>query len=258
MARIRLDRSGPVITLTLDRPDQRNALDTAMLDALHDFCVAPVEPEARLVVVRAAGPSFCAGIDLKERQRQSARNPDTLSQESPVMRVFHAMEAHPLPFVAVVHGAAIAGGCELALHCDLVIADEAAPFGMSLSQVGLAPTWALTEKLLQLAGPALTREILLLGNPVPARELARLGVISRAVPSDELPAAADAAIARLCANAPLSLRAIKATINRGLQYRAGIAHDDVDALVHAARTSADAREGIAARLEKRAPSFKGH
>lgn len=253
MARISVDRRDAVINLTLTRPEKRNALDQEMLDALHAFCNEPVQDHERVVVVKAQGPSFCAGIDLAERQKTGV-----LTGESPVVRVFHAIEAHPLPFVAVVHGPAIAGGCELALHCDLVVAADDAPFGMSLAQIGLAPTWALAQKLLEVAGPVLTREILLLGNPVPAHRLAAQGVINRSVPLQDLAAAADEIVTRLANNAPLSLKAIKALIQREMAFRNNIAHDDVDALVNAARASADAREGITAKLEKRAPQFSGH
>ena len=85
--------------------------------------------------------------------------------------------------MAVVQGAAIAGGNELALHCDLVVASTEARFGMSLAQVGLAPSWFLTKKLLDVGGPVATREILLLGDPVPAPRMADLGLIARCVPA---------------------------------------------------------------------------
>jgi enoyl-CoA hydratase/carnithine racemase len=103
----------------------------------------------------------------------------------------------------------------------------------------------------------LARELLLLGDPVPAARLAELGVIARAVAPHELDVAAARIVERLAANAPLSLRAVKAVIRRAIDVRAGLAHGDVDTLVDAARRSDDAREGIAARLERRAPRFGG-
>ena len=136
MSRVRIERDGAVTTLTLTRPEKRNALDTEMLNAIYEFCVTQPAATDRVVVIRSEGHVFCAGIDLAERQRQGA---STATQESPVVKVFHAMEAHPLPFVCVVQGAAIAGGCELALHCDFVVASTRARFGMSLAQIGIAP-----------------------------------------------------------------------------------------------------------------------
>jgi enoyl-CoA hydratase/carnithine racemase len=159
--------------------------------------------------------------------------------------------------VAVVQGDAIAGGNELALHCDFVVASEAARFGMSLARIGLAPTWFLAKKLLEVAGPVGAREMLLLGDLLPARRMAELGLIHRAIPAQELEGAARAVIDRLAANAPLSLKAMKAVLVRAMAFRDAVPHDDVDALVAAAGRSADAREGIAAMLERRAPRFEG-
>src|SRR5581483_4036518 len=154
-------------------------------------------------------------------------------------------------------GDAIAGGNELALHCDLVIASDNARFGMSLAQVGLAPNWFLAKKLMEVLGPVITREMLLLGDPLPASRLHSLGLIARCVPVDRLEAEAVRVIDRLAANAPLSLKAMKALTVRQLEFRDAIKHDDVDALVRAAMQSQDAQEGMKARLEKRTAKFQG-
>ena len=252
MGKVRVETNGPVKTVTMDRPEKRNAMDAEMLDALYEaFTMAP-EAGDRVIVVRGEGPSFCAGIDLAERQRNPSKG-----AASPVERVFHAMEMHPLPIVAVVQGAAIAGGCEMALHCEFVVAAETARFGMSLAQIGLAPSWFLAKKLMEVAGPVGTREILLLGDPMPARWMFDRGLIARVAPEDRLEVEAGKIIDRLSANAPLSLKAMKALIVRELAFRDDIDHADIDALVSAARDSKDCREGIAARLEKRAPVFTG-
>ena len=243
---------GAVRTITLNRPEKRNALNGEMLNGLHAaFEQAPGSDE-RVAVIRANGPSFCAGLDLRERLGDGP----TLGA-SPIEAVLHAIEHYPLPVVAVVQGDAIAGGNELALHCDFVVASTDARFGMSLAQIGLAPTWFLAKKLLEVAGPVATREVLLLGDPLPAARMHELNIIARAVPAADLDATARQIIDRLAANAPLSLRAMKALLVREMQFRDGIEHRDVDALVDAARTSTDAREGIAARLEKRQPRFTG-
>src|SRR5918997_5246973 len=188
---IKVERAGPVRTVTLARPEKRNALTAAMLDDLTAAFAETPAPTERVVVIRAEGPAFCAGLDLRER----LANPVPLD-ESPVERVFHAIEHYPLPVVAVVQGDAIAGGNELALHCDLVVASTEARFGMSLAQIGLAPTWFLTKKLLEVAGPVASREVLLLGDPIPAVRLHEWGVIARCVPPEELEATASAVIDR--------------------------------------------------------------
>ena len=254
MDKLRLSREGAVRTVTLARPEARNALDAQMLEALVTAFSGEPAPEERVAVIRADGPVFCAGLDLKARLQS---DPASWAGESPVEEALHAVEQWPLPVVAVVQGDAIAGGNELALHCDLVVASSEARFGMSLAQVGLAPSWFLTKKLLEVAGPVVTREILLLGDPLPAQRMADLGVIARCVAPEELQATASAIIERLVANAPLSLRAMKATINREMAFRDGIEHGDTDQLVRAALKSNDAKEGVRARMERRSANFTG-
>ena len=250
MNKIKVTHAGAVRTVTLARAEKRNALDQEMLAGLRAaFGEAPGEAE-RVVVLRAEGSVFCAGLDLTERR-------GTLSEPSGIEEMLHAVESFPLPVVAVVQGDAIAGGNELALHCDFVVAAATARFGMSLAQIGLVPTWFLAKKLLEVAGPVATREILLLGDLLPAPRMRELGIIGRAVPPAELQAAAQAVIDRLAANAPLSLQAMKALINRQMAFRDAIAHTDIDRQVGRARDSVDAREGIAARLERRQPNFVG-
>ena len=252
MEKVLINSNGFVKTVILNRPEKRNALDLEMLEVLYEFFSAEPAASDRVVVIRGEGPSFCSGIDLAEREKKPS-----IGSVSPVERVFHAMEMYPLPIVSVVQGAAIAGGCEMALHSEFVIATDTAKFGMSLAQIGLAPNWFLTKKLLEVAGPVNTREILLLGNPVSAQWMYERGAISRVVPPNEMEAEVDEIITRLSKNAPLSLRAMKALIIRELAFRDDIEHSDVDALVVRARSSEDAKEGIRARLEKREPVFNG-
>lgn len=250
MAKVEWKTEGAVRRVLLNRPEKRNALDAEMLELLAAVFTRPPAAEERLAVIRAAGPVFCAGLDMAARGNFGGR-------ESPIERMLHAIETWPLPVVAVVQGDAIAGGNELALHCDLVVASSAARFGMSLAQIGLAPSWFLAKKLLEVAGPVTTRRILLLGDPLPATRFYELGIISHIAPPAELEATAEAVIDRLARNAPLSLKAMKALLVREMQFRDGLAHDDVDRLVGEVRQSADAKEGMAARLEKREPRFEG-
>ncbi len=252
MNTIQIEQAGPVKTIWMNRPEKRNALDADMLHQMTDALRATPEPHDRVVVIRGHGPAFCSGLDMKQR-----RDSIGTGGASGIEVTLRAIELCPLPVVAVVQGDAIAGGNELALHCDLVIASEAARFGMSLAQVGLAPNWFLAKKLMEVLGPVTTREMLLLGDPLPATRLHALGLIARCVPADSLEAEAAKIIGRLAANAPLSLKAIKATTVRQLEILDAIPHADVDALVEAALRSDDAREGMTARLEKRRAEFKG-
>jgi enoyl-CoA hydratase/carnithine racemase len=252
MAEVELNSDGVIRRVTLNRPEKRNALTLAMLEKLTAAFGAEPDPSERLAVLSASGTVFCSGLDLTERRGSSAP-----AGESPIHELLHALRSYALPIVAIVQGDAIAGGNELALNCDLVVASTRASFGMSLAQIGLAPSWYLATRLYEAAGPGLTREMLLLGDPIPAPRLAELGVIAKAVAPHELEAAAERIIARLAANAPLSLRAIKATLNRLGEGRDQLHHADLDALVTAATTSRDAAEGMSARLERRLARFAG-
>ena len=252
MNTVLVETNGPVKTIWMNRPEKRNALDSTMRRDMTAALRTPPRDGDRVVVIRGKGGAFCSGLDMAERRRTIGSG-----EASGIEDLLRAVELCPLPVVAVVQGDAIAGGNELALHCDLVIASDTARFGMSLAQVGLAPNWFLAKKLMEVLGPVMTREMLLLGDPLPATRLHALGMIARCVPADQLDAEAAKIIDRLAANAPLSLKAMKAMTVRQLEFRDSIAHDDIDALVRAAIQSEDAQEGMRARLERRRPAFRG-
>jgi enoyl-CoA hydratase/carnithine racemase len=251
MAKVSCRVDGAVRTVLLNRPDKRNALDMEMIAALEAAFERPPDAAERVAVIRAVGSVFCAGLDLKERSARPAG-------ASPIEQMLQAIERYALPVVAVVTGDAIAGGNELALHCDLIVASTAARFGMPLAQIGLSPSWLLAKKLLEVAGPVTTRKLLLLGDPLPAKRLYDLGVISHIAEPEKVEALAAAVIQRLTDNAPLSLKAMKALILREMAFRDHISHADVDRLVEEARCSRDAQEGMAARLSRRKAAFWGH
>jgi enoyl-CoA hydratase/carnithine racemase len=237
MDHIKITKDGPVRTIVLARPEKRNAINAGMLETLCALFSEAPEPADRVVVLRSEGHVFSAGLDLNERLQAVGKPGD-----SPILPLLHAVETYPLPVVAVVQGDAIAGGNELALHCDFVVASTAARFGMPLARIGRAPSWLLAKKLLESTGPVTTREMLFLAEPIPAARMY---------------AAAAAVVEQIVGNAPLALRAIKALLGRAMTFRDDIEHADIDEIVKAARNSNDSREGIKARLEKRMPVFKG-
>ncbi len=193
MSKVIIEPNGPVRTIWMNRPEKRNALDRDMRRELTDALRAPVAPDDRVVVIRGKGDVFCSGLDMAERRATAETG-----EASGIEDMLRAIELCPLPVVAVVQGDAIAGGNELALHCDLVVASEKARFGMSLAQVGLAPNWFLAKKLMEVLGPVTTREMLLLGDPLPATRLHALGLIARCVPMDQLESEASACHRSAC------------------------------------------------------------
>jgi enoyl-CoA hydratase/carnithine racemase len=209
--------------------------------------------DVRVVVVRGAGPAFCAGMDLREMaERRDAADP-----EGGVVGVLERVERSRHPTIALVHGDAIAGGCELALHCDLRVAAETARLGMPLARIGLMVPFPLLQKLVEIIGPAHTRELLFTGKPVDARRALEWGMVHQVVPAAGVEAAAGALAADIAANAPLSLAGIKAGLLRAVSLRERVAHADLDELALRAHRSADAAEGKRAMLEKRPPVFRG-
>ena len=243
-----------ITTLTLNRPDKRNAMNSALLDGLRrQFDELEDNRDVRVIVVRGAGTAFCSGMDLNELSRRQAE----ADPETGVTAVLQRIERSRHPTIAMVHGDAFAGGCELALHCDLRVAAEAARFAMPLARLGIVVPFPLGQKLLEIVGPAAAREILLTARPFDARRAFEIGMVHRVVPPAEIEATTYEMARAIAANAPLSLAGMKAMIQRAISQREGIDHADLDAMVTRARKSADAREGVRAMLEKRRPQFHG-
>ncbi|TMQ21882.1 MAG: enoyl-CoA hydratase/isomerase family protein [Candidatus Rokuibacteriota bacterium] len=243
-----------VATVTLNRPAQRNAMNGAMLTGLRAaFDDLETRGDVRVVIVRGAGPAFCAGMDLKEMEaRGGARDP-----EGDVVAVLQRVERSRHPTIAVVHGDAIAGGCELALHCDLRVMADTARIGMPLARIGMIVPFPLGQKLLEIIGPAQTRHLLFTGRPVDGRRAYEIGMVHQVVAAAEVEAAAAALARTIADNAPLALAGMKQVILRAVAARPAVAHDDLDAAALRARQSADAGEGRRAMLEKRKPRFRG-
>jgi enoyl-CoA hydratase/carnithine racemase len=244
-----------VCTITLDRPDKRNALTSEMIESFH-AAVAGVagRPEVRVVVVAGAGASFCAGLDLRELAAQrEAGGVQTHGLED----ALDLLERCPLPTLAAVQGDAVAGGCELALHCDLRVAADTARFAMPLARIGIAVPVALTWKLVETIGAASTKELLFTGEAVGAERALALGLVSRVVAPPDLDRTVADLARRIAHNAPLSVRAMKAFVQRATEERRRYRRDDLDELFRGVQASADAHEGLAAQRERRPPVFRG-
>jgi enoyl-CoA hydratase/carnithine racemase len=243
-----------IATVTMNRPAQRNAMNRAMLDGLtKSFDDLDARKDVRVVIVRGAGPVFCAGMDLKEMEaRGGAADP-----EADVVDVLQRVERSQHPTIAMVHGDAIAGGCELALHCDLRVMADTARIGMPLARIGLIVPFKLGQKLVEIIGPAHTRHLMFTGRPIDARRAHEIGMVHQVVPAAEVESTTQTLARTIADNAPLSLKGIKAVIQRALELRDQVPSDDLDVAARKARASADASEGRRAMLEKRKPNFRG-
>ena len=196
MLATRLDAG--ILTLTLDRPEKRNALSKALVEALHAALErADLDAEVRVVVLRGAGKDFCAGADLEELLASADR--DAAENEASALRLgelFLALRRLPKPVVAVVQGRALAGGCGLATACDIVLAADSAQFGYPEISRGFVPAMVMALLRRQM-GEKPAFELVATGAPVGAEEAWEMGLVSEVVPAGELDARAAALAARL-------------------------------------------------------------
>lgn len=256
---LRRDEGGPpgVAEIMLDRPAAMNALDTAMARRLAAVCAElAANPGIRAVVLSAAGErAFCVGADLKERHRMTDEG---FARQRPVFRrAFGAVLHLPQPTVAAVHGYALGGGCELALSCDLIVADETAVFGLPETTVGLVPGGGGTQLTLRRLGPGRAADMVLTGRQLDADEAYRIGLADRLVQASMARQHA-LHLARLIArNSPVAVRAAKRAIRQGSGTGLAAGLDIEDAAWRTAAFSADRKEGIAAFNEKREPHWPG-
>jgi enoyl-CoA hydratase/carnithine racemase len=249
-------RDGAIATITLNRPEKRNALTIPMLEAFH-VAVKEVakSPDVRVLILAGAGKAFCAGLDLKEMGL--ARRPDGSVEYPEIESALHELERCPVPTIAMMQGDAIAGGLELALHCDLRVAAAGARMGMPLAKIGLVVPYPLTQKLLDTVGTVKTKEMLFTGSLLDAESARNAGLVTRVVPDAELESATRTLAADIAANAPLSLRTMKAAINEANGFRSTKPSAELAAQAAATRRSEDLQEGLRAVFEKRRAIFHG-
>jgi enoyl-CoA hydratase/carnithine racemase len=252
---VKVERSGDYLTVRLNRPEKGNAINNAMLAALDAaFAGAQTDKAVRALLLTGEGKHFCAGIDLAEGHRvDTTEVGGGISLET----VFHRLEALPMPTVAVMRGAALAGGLELGLHCDLRVAAENARLGMPVARVGLIPPFDFTRKLIEVIGASATAYLLFSGEPIDGKRALAMGMVNEVAPEGEVEAAGRVLLERISGNAPLSLRTIQATLRRCMGDAFGAEHKDLDEMVKVILKSSDAKEGARAFVEKRKPVWKG-
>jgi enoyl-CoA hydratase/carnithine racemase len=245
------DEAG-IAVITINRPQARNAINRAVRDgmfaALERF---EADPAAQVAILTGAGDrAFCAGMDLKEAASES---------RGVLPRGFLPMIGDTIqlskPTIAAVNGFAMAGGWMFAQMCDLCVAAEHASFAITEAKVGRGTPWA--APLMAMLPQRVAMEILLTGEPVPAATALRLGLVNRVVPQHELLPAAFELAETICANAPLSTRAIKEAAYRGISVPLEEGLRIEAFLSRIIRTTDDSREGPRAFAEKRPAAFKG-
>jgi enoyl-CoA hydratase/carnithine racemase len=251
------ETGGAVAEIVLDRAGAMNALDTAMARRLAAVCAAvAADSTVRAVVLSAAGErAFCAGADLKER---NAMTDAGFRRQRPVFRAaFGGVLSLPQPVVAAVAGYALGGGCELALSCDLIVADDTAVFGLPETTVGLVPGGGGTQLALRRLGPGRAADLILTGRRIDAAEAYRIGLADRLVPAGAARQEAIQLAGLMARNSPVSVRAAKQAIRNGAGTALSAGLDIEDAAWRTAAFSADRKEGIAAFNEKREPRWPG-
>ena len=259
IADIRLSRSadGYLAVVELNRPDVLNALSTRLATALTDVMrTVGDDRDVRAVVLCGAGDrAFCVGADLKER---NALDDDGFRAQREVFRAaFASVRALPQPAVAAVHGFALGGGLELALSCDVIIAEDSAVVGLPEVSLGLVPGSGGTQLALRRLGPGRAADVVLTGRRLPAIEALDLGLVDRVVPPGSARAAALDIAGQIASNSPVATRAAKRALRDGWSLDETAAMDVEDTAWRTAAFSADRKEGIAAFNEKRRPHWPG-
>ncbi|MFA7438649.1 enoyl-CoA hydratase [Castellaniella sp.] len=251
------ERQGDVLTLTLNRPDQYNALSEEMLTALQaaiDACRA--DDALRAVVLAARGRAFCAGHDLKQMRGHAGDEAYYRALFSQCGRLMQSLVQLPVPVIARVHGTATAAGCQLVASCDLAVAAHSARFAVSGINVGLfcsTPAVPLTRNV-----PIKQAfEMLVTGQFISAEQAAARGLVNHVVPDDELDGAVQGLVGAIVAKSPLAIRTGKTMVYRQLGLPLDKAYDFAAQVMATNMLAADAEEGIDAFMQKRPARWQG-
>ncbi|MEU0600318.1 enoyl-CoA hydratase-related protein [Streptomyces sp. NPDC006393] len=246
-----------VAELVLDRPKAMNAVSTDMARSIAGACAAlAADRDARVVVVSSSHErAFCVGADLKERN--SFSDADLVKQRPVARGAYTGVLELPMPTIAAVHGFALGGGFELALSCDVIVADRTAVVGLPEVSVGVIPGGGGTQLLPRRVGAARAAELIFTARRLEAAEAHELGLVDQLVDEGRDRAEALELASRMAANSPVGLRAAKRALRlgHGLDLRTGLEVED--AAWRSVAFSGDRAEGVAAFNEKRAPRWPG-
>ncbi|WP_263357174.1 enoyl-CoA hydratase/isomerase family protein [Acidicapsa ligni] len=244
-----------VQTITLNRPEKRNALSPELIDELTQVFDDAANCDCGAVILTGAGSAFCAGLDMEHLETMNARTVDEHRRDSENMaRVLRTLYEFPKPIIAAVNGPAIAGGMGLATLCDFTYATPDARFGYTEVRVGFVPA-IVASFLTRQIGEKRTRELLLSGRIIKADEACRLGLVTRIVQPEELMPEACSLAQSLLQNSPEAMRAVKELLTSHSSNQIDEEIEEAIAANARQRSSEDFREGVRAFLEHRRPEW---
>lgn len=252
-----LDISGAIATITLNRPDKRNAISANMIAELQTTLDEIERSHARVVILTGAGKAFCSGMDLEMLAAIAQQSPAENQEDSRrLAKLFRRIWSFPRPLIAAVNGAALAGGCGIATLCDFTLAVPEAKFGYTEVKIGFLPA-LVSVFLTRQIGEKRARDLLLTGRIMEAAEAKEMGLVNEIVPAEKL-------LARAKELADLLISASPASLSRAKRLMTSAAAAGVDADLERAvmenariRRTADFKEGLASFLEKRKPVWQG-
>jgi methylglutaconyl-CoA hydratase len=253
---LRTHTDGGVLTLTINRPEKRNALNPAMIEELtHALEEAGNDASCAVIVLTGTGEVFCAGMDLEHLEALNAKTPEEHRSDSErIAHLLRTLYDVPKPTIAAVNGAAVAGGMGLATICDFTLAIPEAKFGYPEVKIGFVP--AIVSAFLRAQiGDKRARDLLLTGRPIKAQEALELGLVTRVVPEAELMPEAHALAQSLLQNSPAAMQATKRLLSEHVHQRLDV---EIALAIEAsveARETEDFREGVRSFLEKRKPEW---
>jgi enoyl-CoA hydratase len=248
------EESDYIGTITLNRPEVKNALSVKMKDELSEVLSSrALDPNVRVVIITGGLECFSAGADLKGLPESGLLDKVMTRRDHPV----HAIENFSKPIIAAVAGPAYGGGLEMALACDIRIAATNARFALSEIKLGVLPQAGGTQRLPRIVGLSYAKEMLYTGDPVDAEKALRIGLVSKVVEKERLMEEARSLAEKLASRAPLALQMAKKVIDVGIKMDLDSALDYELAAAAVLKETEDREEGIAAFREKRKPRFKG-
>ncbi|CAI0417632.1 unnamed protein product [Linum tenue] len=257
------DADSGIVEVNLHRPETKNAIGNEMLRGLrHTFETLEMDDEANVVMISSSVPkAFCAGADLKERKEMTASEVQFFVNS--LRSTFALLEALRVPTIAVIEGAALGGGLEMALACDLRICGENAVLGLPETGLAIIPGAGGTQRLPRLVGKAVAKELIFTGRRIEAKEAMSIGLANYAVPAGEArPKALEIAReinskARKICQGPIAIRMAKKAINDGIEVDLQAALDLEEECYEQLLNTNDRLEGLAAFAEKRKPMYRG-